>query len=179
MCSEKMKKMRYILLPLLGFFMCLGSYAESEIFVPSDDCYPDPVLDSISIGKDNVYVQDHVITSGEMAYVMEKVNPALYTKLRKGRRMYLWGALGTFVGASMMVTGYVWNDNYSDARQDVGRGLMIAGAPVAAASIATFTVGTYKSHKAVQSFKRNCLGIAYARFDVGLGFDNVALRVTW
>lgn len=143
--------------------------SEEKIFIPDSECYPDPVLDSIIIEGRNVYVEDHLITSGEMSYLMRKVNAPLYEKLQNGQKMYFIGALSTFVGGGLTCTGYFWYDTYTGSRKTAGKALLIAGVPIAAAGLSVFTVGVVKASSAKREFKRDCLGVASLDLSVGVG----------
>lgn len=183
-----MRKFLYIAILLVSFWTTAEAKSNKDtlkivtndvdnIFLPTPDCYPDPVLDSISIENNTIYVEDHVMTTGELDYVMRKVNLPLYEKVKSGEKLYLFGALGTFVGTGMLCTGYYWKNNYSGSRKDVGKALFIAGLPVTAAGATLFTVGVTRCSSARRQFKRNCLGIAAV--ELGVGVDCFSMKATF
>ncbi len=147
---------------LTSLFLFSAVWAEdSEVFMPSSDCFPDPVLDSISIENNKIMVQDHVATSGDVSYIMGKVNPELYNKRHLGQVLYFSGMGGAFVGLSLFCTGYFWMNNNDGTRHDFGVAFVCIGAPIAAASLCSFVVGVGKTALATRKFKQNCLGISY------------------
>ncbi|MCQ2207143.1 MAG: hypothetical protein MJZ02_02845 [Paludibacteraceae bacterium] len=169
--------MKHLVMLLIGLFACVNaSLADDNIFLPTDDCLPDPVLDSLTIENGRIYVEDHVITTGELSYVMHKVNPTLYEKRKAGQKMYLISMGGIFLGTAAICTGSYWVNNFTGSRKDVGKGLLIAGVPVTAASVCTFSIGVAKTYKARKSFLRNCFGLAWVEsVDMGVGANSVSV----
>ena len=142
---------------------------ELNIFIPDSDCFPDPVLDSISIVGDKVMVQDHLITSGELSYVMHRVNFPLYEKNRVGQVKMLVGGLSAFVGGAMVCTGYFWTTSYTGERKHIGVTLLSCGVPITAGGLTVFAIGLKQSASARRQFKRSCLGVASLDLNVGVG----------
>ncbi|MCQ2192486.1 MAG: hypothetical protein MJZ23_06445 [Paludibacteraceae bacterium] len=169
---------------LLSFIILLATVgnavAADEIFLPSDDCFPDPVLDSLTIQNGKIYVEDHVITSGELSYVMHKVNPSLYEKRKDGQKIYLFSVAGAFLGTAAICTGNYWKDNFTGSRQEAGRAMFVAGIPVTAASVCMFTIGVSKAASAKKKFMHNCFGLAYVEsVSFGVGANSLSLNVRW
>lgn len=169
-----MKKVFSLLLLMLSW---VGNVAaDDNIFLPTDDCFPDAVLDSLVIEHGRIYVEDHVITSGELSYVMHKVNPKLYERRKNGQKLYLISFGSVFLGSAAICTGNYWNQHFSGSRKDIGRGMLIAGIPVTAASACTFSIGVAKANKAKKAFLRNCFGLAWAdSVDLGVGPNSVSV----
>lgn len=164
------------LITLFLLLPSLGAMAD-DVFLPSDDCFPDPVMDSLTVEKGRIYVEDHVITSGELSYVMHKVNPVLYEKRKTGQKIYLISVGGAFVGFASIFTGSYWKDHYSGSRRDIGRGLLASGIPILATSACTFTWGVSKAHSAKKQFLRNCFGLASVnQIDVKPGVGGVSFN---
>lgn len=169
--------MRFIVI----LFVCLFGFlnhalAEENVFVPAAECLPDPVLDSLTVEKGRIYVEDHVITTGELSYVMHKVNPALYEKRRAGQKMYLISIGGFFLGTAAVCTGSYWYDNFTGSRKEAGKWLMVAGVPVSAASVCTFSIGVSKTYKARKRFLRDCFGLAKVEsVDLGVGANSLSI----
>ena len=90
--------------------------------------------------------------------------------------MYLISIGGFFLGTAAICTGSYWYDNFKGSRKDAGKWLMVAGVPVTAASICTFSVGVSKTYKARKQFLRSCFGLAWAEsVDMGIGVNNVSV----
>lgn len=169
--------MKFFVTLILALFACFNTVlAEDNIFLPTADCQPDPVLDSLTIENGRIYVEDHVITTGELSYVMHKVNPTLYEKRKVGQKMYLISMGGIFLGTAALCTGNYWVNNFTGSRKDVGKGLLIAGIPVTAASVCSFSIGVAKTYKARKTFLRNCFGLAWVEsVDMGVGANSVSV----
>lgn len=158
-----------------------GLWAANDVFMPSADCYPDPVLDSITVEKGHVYVEDHVATSGEVSYIMHKVNPALYERRKSGQRMYLLALGGGFAGLAATCTGYSWVKDFEGGmRGKLGKVALAAGIPLTAASVFMFTKGVSKANKAERQFLHDCLGLdRITQIDVKVGAGSVGVVAHW
>ena len=169
--------MRFFAIFVFALFSCLNSMAAGDdVFVPASDCIPDPVLDSLTIENGRIYVEDHVITTGELSYVMHKVNPSLYEKRKAGQKMYLFSIGGFFLGTAAVCTGSYWYDNFTGSRKEAGKWLMVAGVPVSAASVCTFSIGVSKTYKARKRFLRDCFGLAKVEsVDLGVGTNSLSI----
>lgn len=171
---------RFLLFLLATMASVCATYAADDIFLPSSDCYPDPVLDSLTIQNGHIYVEDHVITSGELSYVMHKVNPTMFEQQKLGQKIYLISMGGIFLGSAAICTGSYWIDNFSGTRQRAGRALLGAGIPVTAIAACSFTVGVVKAHKARKQFLRNCFGLSYIEnVNVGVGPNAFSISATF